>query len=46
MLCLLLVGRRKERKEKQPGTFFSSGLETGHTLLAVPGKNFMAGRCN
>jgi hypothetical protein len=30
MLCLLLVGRRRKRKEKFPG------MEAGHALLAVP----------
>jgi uncharacterized 2Fe-2S/4Fe-4S cluster protein (DUF4445 family) len=39
MLCLLLVGIRKKRKEKQPGAFFP-GMETRHTLLAVPGGIF------
>jgi hypothetical protein len=45
MLCLLLVGRRKKRKEKLPGAFFP-GPEAGHTLLAVLGRIFVAVRCN
>jgi hypothetical protein len=47
MLCLLLVGRRKIKKErvKHPGAFFL-GLEARHTLLAVLGGIFVAVRCN
>jgi hypothetical protein len=47
--CLSLVGRRvrrkeKERKEKRPEAFFP-GDRTGHTLLAVLGRVFVAGKC-
>jgi hypothetical protein len=51
MLCFLLVGRRrkeeKKRKsnEKWPETFFP-GPDARHTLMAVPGRIFMAFRCN
>jgi hypothetical protein len=38
MLCLVLVGRLREKKEKEiekwPGGFYP-GLEAGHTLLSV-----------
>jgi hypothetical protein len=46
MLCLLLVGRIKERRKKREtaqGLFF---LRAGHTLLAVPSRIFAAVRCN
>jgi hypothetical protein len=46
MLCLLLVGRKKERKEKKrnvQGAFFP---RAGHTSLAVPQGIFVALRCN
>jgi hypothetical protein len=49
MLCLLLVGRRKENKKKEKrsdwGVVFS-GLEVSHALLAVPSWIFAPVRCN
>jgi hypothetical protein len=50
MLCLLLVGRikkrkNKNRKEKWPGAFFPRA-GAGHALLAVVYGIFMAIRCN
>jgi hypothetical protein len=47
MFCLLLVGRRKKKREreKQQRTFFT-GPKARHTLLAVLGGIFVAVRCN
>jgi hypothetical protein len=57
MLCLLLVGRRmkrkanknkkeeeKEKREAARGFFSKAGAR--FTLLAVPGRIFVAFRCN
>jgi hypothetical protein len=45
MLCLLLVGRREERKGEAAGNFFL-GPEARHVLLTVLGRIFAAVRCN
>jgi hypothetical protein len=46
MFCLLLVGRRKKRKEKKRSSWehSSPGPEAGYALLAMPGRIFMAVR--
>jgi hypothetical protein len=46
MLCVLLIGRKKEKKKERNswGSFFSP--KARHTLLALPSGIFTAVRCN
>jgi hypothetical protein len=47
MLCLLLIGRRRRKKEREVArSFLSQGLKARHVLLTVLGGIFMAVRCN
>jgi hypothetical protein len=47
VFCLLGEERKEKKKRKERArVFFSPGLEAGPALLAVPGRIFVAVRCN